>query len=449
MSENTQAQRSLPWFEIAILSSIPLIMVLGNSMLIPIFPAMQAALGISKFQTSLVITLFSVPAGIIIPLSGFLSDQFGRKIVMIPSLFLFGVGGLVAGFAAAFLPHPYFVILIGRVIQGIGAAGTAPITMALIGDKFKGSQRSKILGINEASNGFGKVISPIIGSILGFIVWYAAFFAFPILCAIAAVALWVWVKEPGKQNEPLPFSKYAKNVAKIFKREARWLLTAYFCGVVALFVLFGVLFFLSEILEKTYKIDGILKGLILALPLGAMCTTSYITGARIKKRVVFMKWLIVTGLFTLGGSLLLQAFLDNTYIRIGLLIISGIGTGLTLPCLNMLITSAVSSEERGIVTSLYGSVRFLGVAFGPPVFSWLMDISDKVMFLAVASLAGGAAVLAMLLIRPAKSKSSTHQTKQDAPTFSSPALHPEEQHRVKGLERLKGRRVWIYREKVR
>ena len=42
------------------LSGVPLIMVLGNSMLIPVFPEMEKAMGITKMQTGLTITLFSL-----------------------------------------------------------------------------------------------------------------------------------------------------------------------------------------------------------------------------------------------------------------------------------------------------------------------------------------------------------------------------------------------------
>ena len=46
-------------------------MVLGNSMLIPVLPKMKSTLDITQFQVSLVITLFSVPAGLAIPFAGF------------------------------------------------------------------------------------------------------------------------------------------------------------------------------------------------------------------------------------------------------------------------------------------------------------------------------------------------------------------------------------------
>ena len=60
---------------IAILCLVPFIMVLGNSMLIPILPSIQKELHINIIQVSLLITVFSIPAGIVIPFAGMLSDR--------------------------------------------------------------------------------------------------------------------------------------------------------------------------------------------------------------------------------------------------------------------------------------------------------------------------------------------------------------------------------------
>lgn len=163
---------------IASIGSIPLILVLGNSMIIPVLPKMKQELDISQFQVSLTITLFSAAAAVSIPILGYLSDRFYRKAIIIPALILYGSGGLLAGAASVWFSNQYLWIMVGRIMQGIGAAGTAPIAMALTGDLFDGGKESKVLGIVEASNGFGKVISPILGSLLALLIWYSVFFCF-------------------------------------------------------------------------------------------------------------------------------------------------------------------------------------------------------------------------------------------------------------------------------
>lgn len=384
---------------ITAIGSIPLIMTLGNSMLIPIFPAMKSSLKLSQMQVSLTITVFSIAAAIFIPIVGYLSDRFSRKIVIIPSLILFGLGGLLAGFGAASLSNAYVWVLIGRVIQGIGAAGTAPIAMALAGDLFKGGEQSRVLGIVEASNGLGKVLSPIFGSILGLFVWYAVFFAFPAICLISILLAWIFIKEKSNRQAPPPFGKYVRGLLSVFKQEGRWLFTTYLAGGTCLFTLFGILFFLSDILEKKHHIDGIMKGLVLAIPLLVMVIASYLTGSKIGKNLVKMKKLMVIGFSLMTISYGLLVLFDKLIPFLAVLAISSVGAGLILPCVNSFITGSVGKERRGFVTSLYGSVRFLGVAIGPPVFARLQDWSKTGMFLSIAILTLIVGLLVLTLIR--------------------------------------------------
>ncbi|MEG6617100.1 MFS transporter [Peptococcaceae bacterium 1198_IL3148] len=387
-------------FALPALAGVPLIMVLGNSLLIPVLPAIENALNITKVQASLLITLFSIPAGIVIPLAGFLSDRFGRKKVIIPALILYGLGGVIAGLAAIFLKgNAYTVILVGRVIQGIGAAGTAPIAMALCGDLWRGKERAKSLGVIEASNGMGKVISPILGALIGTIFWYGAFIFFPAVVIPVVLGMWFLVKEPKQQKEPPRFKKYVSSIKTIFKNKAPLLLSCFLAGATALSIIFGVLFFLSDYLERELKMDGVIKGAALAIPVLFMSTTSYLTGMFINKRVKLMKTLVVAGLVIIAISMGLLPLFENIYLFFALISLAGIGTGLVLPCLNMLITSSTATDQRGMVTSLYGSVRFFGVAFGPPIFGWLMDIGRSVMFWSATGLAVVAALLAFFFIK--------------------------------------------------
>ncbi|SFL27339.1 MFS transporter, ACDE family, multidrug resistance protein [Paenibacillus sp. 1_12] len=387
--------------EFTAISSVPLVLVLGNSMLVPILPDLQEKLGVSQFQSSLVISLFSVTAGLIIPISGYLSDRFSRKAIMIPSLIIYGAAGVLAGLGAVW--NSYTILIIARAIQGLGAAGTAPIAMALAGDLFKGATESKVLGLTEASNGFGKVVSPILGSLLALIVWYAAFFAFPVFCLLSLLAVIFLLKEPSKEKQPPKLKPYLKSIGQILHEKGRWLITSFFAGSLALFVLFGVLFYLSDLLEDPpYLIDGVKKGFVLAIPLLGLVITSYTTGTLIKKNGTLMRWLINIGLslmtLSLGACILLYD--KNLTILIGLLTLSSVGTGLLLPCLNTMITGSVEREQRGMITSIYSSLRFLGVAMGPPLFSWMMDISHRIIFITVTSLCLIALAFVFFLVKP-------------------------------------------------
>ncbi|MFK9095487.1 MFS transporter [Bacillus salipaludis] len=388
------------------IGSIPLILVLGNSMLIPILPKMKSELDVSQFKISLIISVFSIAAAISIPILGYLSDRFSRKAVIIPALILYGSGGLLAGAAAAWFSNSYTWILAGRIMQGIGAAGTAPIAMALTGDLFKGGEQSKVLGLVEASNGFGKVISPIIGSLLALLFWYAAFFAFPIFCLISILLTIFFIKEKKTEKEPPPVGTYVKGLVSVFKTEGRWLFATYLTGAVCLFTLFGILFYISDILEKDHHIDGLIKGCILAIPLLFMTVTSYITGSKIGKNMKLMKSLIILGLLLMTASFSSLIFFEKLVPFFAVLAISSIGTGLVLPCINSFITGSVPTDRRGFVTSLYGSVRFLGVAIGPPIFSTLMEWSRSGMFLITAGLTLFCGLLCLVLIHVAKKEPS-------------------------------------------
>lgn len=371
-------------FIIWTIGSIPLMMTLGNSMLIPILPKMGAALDLSQMQVSLTITVFSVASALCIPLFGYLSDRFSRKMVILPSLITFGLGALLAGISAAYMKQPYIWILLGRTLQGIGAAGAAPIAMALTGDIFKGDEQSQVLGIFEGSNGLGKILSPIFGSLLGLISWYFVFFTFPLLSLVSIVLVSLFIHKKGVKPSPPSFKKYLAGLKSTFTLEGRWLIIMYVVGGTCLFILFGILFYLSNILEEEYSIDGVLKGFILAIPLLFMVTTSYVTGHRIGKNLKVMKGFILTGLIVMTCSYTVLIFTKGLPFLLILIALASIGGGLILPCVNSLITGSVDKDRRGFVTSLYNSARFIGVATGPPIFTRLMEWSHQGMFVSIA-----------------------------------------------------------------
>jgi len=384
-------------------------------MLIPVLPTMKAKLDLTSFETSFLITAFSIAAGIVIPFAGYLSDRFSRKIVVIMGLSLYGLGGLLAGLSALWWDS-YAMIMVGRIMQGIGAAGTAPIAMALVGDLFNGADESRALGLLETSNGLGKVLSPIFGSLLALIAWYMVFLAFPAICGLVLLLFLFLVKEKKQKKEPKPVKQYVHSISQVFKQHGKWLIPAFFIGSICLFTLFGVLFYLSDLLEDRYKIDGVIKGGFLAIPLLVMSITAYVTGLIIKKKLKLMRLFVIVGMVLLAASYVIASFMESAYTLIAVLVIGSLGTGMILPCLNSMIIGAVKKDERGMITSLYSGVRFIGVAIGPPVFTWLLGYSKTVMFYSIAGLSALFAIVAFIWLKPQMaggSQSKQHQQEDE------------------------------------
>jgi ACDE family multidrug resistance protein len=371
-------------WDLLAIASIPLIMTLGNSMLIPVLPTIRSKLGISSLQVSLLITIYSGIAIILIPLAGYLSDQFGRKKVIIPSLLITGLGGLIAGLGAWWMDQSYLVIMLGRLLQGIGASGAFPIVLPLVGDMFKkDSEISSSLGLVETANTFGKVLSPILGSALALISWFLPFMVIPIFCVISTLLVGFLVKTPkiDDSEKKISFSDFIQGIKQLFKDKGRWLYAIFTIGCICMLVIFGVLFYLSDTLEEKYHLDGITKGLVLAIPLAALCLASFIIGKTIGRNMKLMKWIAFGGILLITISLFLNGFVDSLKILIMLISIGGIGIGVALPCLDALITENIKKPQRGTITSIYSSMRFIGVAAGPPLASVLVKFSPQLMFI--------------------------------------------------------------------
>ncbi|ASN05000.1 MFS transporter [Virgibacillus necropolis] len=383
------------------MASIPLIMTLGNSMLIPVLPIMEKELDISKLQSSYIISVYSIVGIFLIPIAGFLSDRYGRKNVIIPSLIIAAIGALIAGWASWKMEDAFMFILIGRILQGVGASGTAPIVLPLVGDMFQKDQDiSSTLGIIETSNTFGKVLSPILGAVLAGIIWFLPFFSIPIFCLISVLLIIFLVKKPKDDEKGPSFKDFKQNTKEVFKEHKRWLLSIFVIGAILMFILFGILFYLSSILEEVYDFKGIKKGLYLAIPLAALCLASFFAGRKIKDNLVLMKWITFVGILVAGSAVVAIRFSDQFIYLIIVFLICGVGIGAVLPCMDALITESIKKEVRGTITSIYSSARFVGVAGGPPAIALLMkqDLTWLVSLLSILALI--AAFLAFKNIKP-------------------------------------------------
>ncbi|MEY3657826.1 MAG: hypothetical protein RL425_587, partial [Pseudomonadota bacterium] len=153
-----------------------LLNAIGFGIIIPVMPELVMDLGHASLSEATAIggslsLLYAATQFVFGPLAGNLSDRFGRRPVLLGSLFGFSVDFLVLAFAPT-LGWLYF----GRFLSGIFGASNAPAQSA-IADLVPPDGRPRLFGFIGAAFGIGFVIGPVIGGLLGELGHRVPFFA--------------------------------------------------------------------------------------------------------------------------------------------------------------------------------------------------------------------------------------------------------------------------------
>ncbi len=143
-----------------------LIDVIGFGIIIPVIPKLLSQLMHVKINEAsqyggILLFAFSIAQFICSPILGNLSDQFGRRPVLLFSLVGFGVDYLIMAFAPT-----YAWLLLGRIISGI-TGGSFTTASAYIADISAPEDRAKNFGMIGAAFGMGFIIGPFLGGVLG------------------------------------------------------------------------------------------------------------------------------------------------------------------------------------------------------------------------------------------------------------------------------------------
>ena len=158
---------------------------LGIDAMLPNVPAIGAALGVAdENHRQLIITVYLLGFGGAQVVYGPLADRYGRKPVLLVGLVLYVAFSLLAAFAPSFE-----TLLVARLLQGIGAAGTRAIPISVVRDRFAGREMARVMSLTSLVF----MAAPILAPSLGQAVLLAASWPwiFGLLAALGAVVL-VW-----------------------------------------------------------------------------------------------------------------------------------------------------------------------------------------------------------------------------------------------------------------
>ena len=351
--------------------------LLAASMILPILSLYAInELGMREEHTPLIQASFFIAQFAASPFLGRLSDRYGR----VPVLFWSQVGTVVSYLMIAFVPS-IGIIFASRILDGV-TGGNIFVAQAYVIDITPRERRTQAIGLIFAVFGIGFIFGPSIGGVLAAAIGRpATFFIAAIVTIIPTVMTQLWLKETLTAEQRAANRQRGGQISfgsLLQDRTIRNILILNAAGSLGLgivqtsFAIYGqnILFAGSD--EATLNLGvGLLLGVV---GLGQTLTQVFLLRRLLRRygdaplvvggtviRMIAMGWYVMVGLpFILAafGQPALPIFV------IPAAALFAMGTGIAVPPLQSLATSAVPDSARGAVVGLTSSAQSLGVIGG-------------------------------------------------------------------------------------
>ncbi len=226
-------------------------------------PHMAGTFSISRDESLWILTSYLVASGVVIPAVDYFTKLFGRKVYFILSILLFTFASVMCACSKSIA-----MMLIARIIQGVGGGGLLPVSQAVLMESFPVEKRGKAM----AAFGVVIVVAPIIGPVLGGWItdnfdWTWVFLINLPIGLITAYIAYLLLEEP-------PYARKQENIvfdAKGFLflliwfvslqvildkgNNQDWFNSPFVCRLTLIMVISGILFFWSQFVNKNSLID--------------------------------------------------------------------------------------------------------------------------------------------------------------------------------------------------
>ncbi len=353
-----------------------LIDIMGWGLIIPVMPKLIAGLRhipVNEASPSgaWLISAYAITQFVCAPIVGNLSDRFGRRPVLLCSLFGFGIDYLFLAFAPTF-----GWLFIGRIIAGITGASFTTAS-AYIADISTPETRAKNFGMIGAAFGLGFIIGPLIGGLLSGWGIRAPFYAAAILCMLNWLYGYFVLPESLRKENRRPFNWKRANPLGSFRLLQRYPVVG------GLAICFFLIYLAAQSVQGNWNYFTIYRfqwnektvGISLAV-VGALVALVQAGLTRIVNPKLGNRRSIYLGLLLYSLGLLLFAFATKGWMMFVFLVPYCLG-GLAGPSLQATLAGHIPPNEQGELQGTLTSLMSLTAIVGPPMMNNLFFYFSK------------------------------------------------------------------------
>ena len=352
------------WFAVATV----FIDMIGMGLVMPVLPRLILEVSSVDLAQATVIGgwLFFAYAGMLFllgPTMGSLSDAFGRRPLLLVSIFGLGVDYILTALAPSI-----FWLFVGRAIAGVCGASYV-IANAFLADLTPPDQRARVFGYIGAAFGLGFVIGPALGGILGEFGPRVPFYAAAAFSLANFVFGWFVLPETLPPDKRRPFDIARANpigTLKVFRT---------YSGAIPLSLAMFAFFLASAVYPAIWAFWGIARfgwseltiGLTLAVfGIVTALTQAFVTGPIVARygewRVVVFG--LVSAAVAAGGYGLAPSLL-----AVLVLFVIHAPEGFVMPALTALLSRCAPEDAQGEMQGGIASLQSLGMVLGTPFFA--------------------------------------------------------------------------------
>lgn len=335
--------------------------VLGFSMVLPLLPFLGLSLGLTPIQIGLIISVFSFCQLFASPVTGKLSDRFGRKPLLILSQLSTLAGFLLLGFATTAI-----LLIIARVIDGL-LGSNMTVSQAYISDVTKPRHRTRVYGYSSGAFGAGMIFGPFIGGVLSRIDYSVPMFFAAAVTLVSIVLVILLLPEtitekPDKLslgfNEIIPVNDVKRFVKAPNVRNSLIMFFIYNAAFFLFISNFGLL------AEAQFHVGADQVGFYMAwIGILRVVIQTFLI-ARIL-RALSEGSMLRTGIVALAVSMVILA-LSTDYLFVFVpLIFLAYGAGVSRPILTSKLTNSVTQKETATILGVNNSLQSVGQIVTP------------------------------------------------------------------------------------